>query len=197
MSYIWSNNHIFFYKTPPSRGHVLYLIGEGKSSSSSSNYPFANLKSFNRTPKLKQQLFILSPLVQLRNLFSLWDRFSRTTNKSFLFLGLPLLHQQPPLPFKGLLSWRGPDLLLWPPRLASAVSCQKPFFCCSAKPWINQSLHVFLRSSYAVVRTLYCMCRFFYLMILCVSCSKRMLCNVVYCIPFCYLLAFCIHTWKS
>ena len=54
---------IYFYKTPPSKGHVLYLIGEVKSSSSSSNYPFANLKSFNRTPKLKQQLFILSPLV--------------------------------------------------------------------------------------------------------------------------------------
>ena len=58
-----SRTIIYFYKTPPSRGHVLYLIGEGKSSSSSSNYPFANLKSFNRTPKLKQQLFILSPLV--------------------------------------------------------------------------------------------------------------------------------------
>ena len=42
---------IYFYKTPPSKGPVLYLIGEMKSSSSSSNYPFANLKSFNRTPK--------------------------------------------------------------------------------------------------------------------------------------------------
>ena len=60
---IFDRTIIYFYKTPPSRGHVLYLIGEGKSSSSSSNYPFANLKSFNRTPKLKQQLFILSPLV--------------------------------------------------------------------------------------------------------------------------------------
>ena len=58
-----SRTILYFYKTPPSRGHVLYLIGEGKSSSSSSNYPFANLKSFNTTPKLKQQLFILSPLV--------------------------------------------------------------------------------------------------------------------------------------
>ena len=42
---------IYFYKTPPSKGPVLYLIGEMKSSSSSSNYPFTNLKSFNRTPK--------------------------------------------------------------------------------------------------------------------------------------------------
>ena len=55
---------IHFYKTPPSRGHVLYLIGEMKYSSSSSNYPFANLKSFNRTAKkVNKQLFILSPLV--------------------------------------------------------------------------------------------------------------------------------------
>ena len=47
---------IYFYKTPPSKGPVLYLIGEMKSSSSSSNYPFANLKSFNRTPKGKQTI---------------------------------------------------------------------------------------------------------------------------------------------
>ena len=49
---------IHFYKTPPSRGHVLYLIGEMKSSSSSSNYPFANLKSFNRTAKKGKQTII-------------------------------------------------------------------------------------------------------------------------------------------
>ena len=42
---------IYFYKTPPSKGPVLYLIGVVKSSSSSSNYIFASLKSFNRTPK--------------------------------------------------------------------------------------------------------------------------------------------------
>ena len=47
---------IYFYKTPPSKGPVLYLIGEMKFSSSSSNYPFANLKSLNRTPKGKQTI---------------------------------------------------------------------------------------------------------------------------------------------
>ena len=61
---IFDRTIIYFYKTPPSRGHVLYLIGEGKYSSSSSNYPFANLISFNRTAKkVNKQLFILSPLV--------------------------------------------------------------------------------------------------------------------------------------
>ena len=55
---------IYFYKTPPSKGHVLYLIGEGKSSSSSSNYPFANLKSFNRTRKGKQPIYSCQTLSQ-------------------------------------------------------------------------------------------------------------------------------------
>ena len=59
---LWTIIH--FYKTPPSKGPALYLIGEMKYSSSSSNYPFANLKSFNRTAKkVNKQLFILSPLV--------------------------------------------------------------------------------------------------------------------------------------
>ena len=55
---------IYFYKTPPSKGPVLYLIGEMKSSSSSSNYPFANLKSFSRTPKSKQPIYSCQTLSQ-------------------------------------------------------------------------------------------------------------------------------------
>ena len=50
-----SNNHTFL-ETPPSKGHVLYLIGEVKSSSPSFNYHYAYLKSFNRTPKGKQPI---------------------------------------------------------------------------------------------------------------------------------------------
>ena len=48
-------------KTPPSKGHVLCLIGEVKSSGPSSNYQFAYRKSFNRTPEDKQPIYSCHP----------------------------------------------------------------------------------------------------------------------------------------